>query len=220
MCKVSAFYNCQKLKDLNAPLVATLGEEAFASSRLEAVSLPLVTELPRQTFFNCGSLKSAYLPSVVTVGEKALATGLDSIDLPAAESLGYFAFGGCGIRSVSLPKLKTVGQRAFGECYRLETVELPLAEVISEDCFMRCTALRSVTLSSAKSIGSYAFTGCSQLESLTIGSASVCTLTDNNRMVFNGTPSSLKIYVPPELVNSYKTAAGWSNYEGKIYPIA
>lgn len=37
---------------------------------------------------------------------------------------------------------------------------------------------------------------------------------------FSNTPSGLKIYVPDESVQAYKTAQKWSNWASKIYPIS
>lgn len=76
-------------------------------------------------------------------------------------------------------------------------------------------SLQEVTLTSCEQILEHAFEGCSNLTSLTIMTPTLCTLSANDL------PSGLQhIYVPSNLVNTYKTASKWLNYSSIISAIA
>lgn len=83
--------------------------------------------------------------------------------------------------------------------------------------FHHCSNLESVALpASVTGIGDYAFYYCSSLESLTIYATTPPTL---GFLVFEGTSDNLKIYVPAESVETYKTASRWSNRASQIEAI-
>lgn len=83
--------------------------------------------------------------------------------------------------------------------------------------FRYCSHLESVALpASVTGIGDYAFYWCSSLESLTIYATTPPTL---GFLVFEGTSDNLKIYVPAESVETYKTASRWSNRASQIEAI-
>ena len=78
------------------------------------------------------------------------------------------------------------------------------------------TSLQKVILNDAQSIGSYAFAN-SGLKELTINTRNICTLFNTN--AFQNT-SLEKIYVPSQLVNSYKSATNWYDYRNIIQAIS
>lgn len=83
--------------------------------------------------------------------------------------------------------------------------------------FRRCSNLESAEIpASVTRIGDYAFYYCSSLESLTIYATTPPTL---GSLVFEGTSDNLKIYVPAESVDTYKTASRWSAHASKIEAI-
>ena len=90
------------------------------------------------------------------------------------------------------------------------------ADVIRDYAFYYQTNLERLILTSATTIGNYAFAN-SGLKTLTIATSSICTLTNVN--AFNGTLIS-NIYVPNNLVNSYKTANNWNTYASIISAIS
>ena len=77
--------------------------------------------------------------------------------------------------------------------------------------------------SSVTSIGNRAFFFCSKLSSVTIyaanppacGEKGFYDYVDGGEFII----STLKIYVPSESINLYKTANGWSDYADRIYAI-
>ena len=93
---------------------------------------------------------------------------LKSISLPAATSIGDYAFCSCHFTSVSLPVAATIGERAFQDCDDLTSISLPVATSIGDYAFDNCDALTSVSLPFATSIGDYAFGNCDALASVSL----------------------------------------------------
>ena len=129
-------------------------------------------------------------------------TALTSINLPAATSIGQYAFYGCtGLTDVNLPAATTIGQYAFSGCSNLECVDL--------------------SGSAKPTINTYAFNGCSKLNAVIIRSDTVATLSGTNAI--SGTLIAMGlggIYVPDDLVDTYKAATNWATYAANIYPIS
>lgn len=189
-----AYWN-RTLKTVKLPKVATVGDMAFyACLVLESVELPSATAIGANAFYNCTKLAELSIPKAVTIAGSAFRSCpiTTDIDLPDATSIGTYAFYGGAFDTVNLPKATTIGSYAFANCLSLNTVDL----------------------GAATSIGANAFNKCSSLFDLYLRSPTVCSLANTN--AFTGTPSSLFIHVPAELVDSYKTATNWSTYADQI----
>lgn len=122
------------------------------------------------------------------------------------------------LESVDLPNAEALGYMAFANCVELSTVNLPRCKAIGSECFAYCTNLREIDLPVVEFIGDYCFNE-SGLESLTIRSPQVCEAWSD--MIFE-TPIEYGngyIYVPAELVDSYKSATNWSYYADQIRAI-
>ena len=89
------------------------------------------------------------------------------------------------------------------------------ADSVRNYAFYYQTNLQRLILTSATSIGNYAF-AYSGLSTLTINSQSLCVLENTN--AFTGT-SITNIYVPSNLVDSYKSANNWNSFTSKISSI-
>ena len=117
------------------------------------------------------------------------------------------------------------------------------AGVVGSYALYKNTGLRNVELSGCTGVQSSALASCTNLECVDIGGNS-CTISSNafngntamNALILRGntvatlsTTSALSgtkievglggIYVPADLVSSYKTATNWSIYASNIYPI-
>ena len=109
------------------------------------------------------------------------------------------AFRNRSLKSIVLPNnLTKIGKEAFYNNY-LTSVTIP---------------------SSVTSIGAGAFESnrpaSNRLTSVTIHAVNPPTIDEETTF---GYKSSLKIYVPAQSVNAYKTAKGWRRYADKIFPI-
>ena len=112
-------------------------------------------------------------------------------------SIGNYAFQGCsGLTSVSIPSgVTSIGESAFRDCSGLTSVSIP---------------------SSLYSIGPWVFQGCSNITILTI---SMTTLPLFTSCGFNSSTKYEHIYVPSNLVDTYKAADGWKTYASIIEAI-
>ena len=118
--------------------------------------------------------------------------------------------------------LADIGQGAFSNCYSLQNFPYSTSlEHIYDSAFYKCYSLTSVTIpSSVVSIGDGAFRECTGLTSVTMEATTPPTLGSYVFYdEFSQTKLPIKIYVPAESLNAYKTATNWSDYADRIYPI-
>ena len=160
--------------------------------------------------------------TITKVGYNAFqnCNNLISVSLPQATSIGNYAFQECSkLTSINFPNATSIGDYAFYECSSLTSANFPLATSIGNYAFQKCSKLANINISSATSIGSSVFQYCSSLTTLILRANQVCTLSKTN--TFSETPIATSstegfIYVPDNLVESYKTATNWSTYASKI----
>ena len=114
----------------------------------------------------------------------------------------------------------SVGEYAFSYT-KLKSVHLPNVGSIAYGAFLSATSLEEAVFEKAPYIGGAAFNKCSALTKLVLGGSTVCTLAStnafNNSAVASGTGF---IYVPDNLVDSYKAAQYWSTYATQIKPVS
>lgn len=139
----------------------------------------------------------------------------------SVETIDVWAFQNCtSLTSVELPESVTFIERgAFSGCTSLRNINIPSGvNSILMQTFQECTSLASITIpANITGIGEYAFGDCTSLTSITCLRTTPPTLINVNALL--NTNSNLKIYVPSESVNTYKTATNWSDYASRIYPI-
>ena len=163
-----------------------------------------VTTIGEDAFYWCYSLTSITIgDSVTTIGENAF-RGCSSLQ----EFNGKFAsedgrcliidgvlnsFAPAGLTEYTIPdSVTTIGDNAFNFCLSLTSVTIP---------------------DSVTTIGNSAFSWC---ESLTSVYCKATTPPDEGFYMFYKNASDLKIYVPMESVEAYKSASGWSVYASSI----
>ena len=147
---------------------------------------------------------------------------LQSLELPIATSIGNNAIQNCiSLQSLELPMATSIGNYAIQNCISLQSLELPMAMTIGNGAMYSCVSLQNLELPIATSIGNYALYNCTSLITFKIGTNEVATLSNVN--AFTDTPIAKGtgyIYVPDELVDSYKTATNWSAYADQIRPMS
>ena len=126
---------------------------------------------------------------------------LQKINLPECTSIGSgYAFYNCtSLTIVDLPKCTSIGTKAFKQCINLTTVNLPECTSIVDSAFYGCTNLTTIILSSNQVV--------------TLNNINAFT----NSPIANGTGY---IYVPDNLVDSYKSDTNWSTYANQIKPLS
>ena len=223
-----AFRYCSALSKVVLPSTLDyIGTSAFRDCiSLEQITVPdKVTEIQRNTFDGCMNLSEVNLPQNLSLIED-------------------YAFNGCkSITTLKLPeRLLEIQYNAFSGCTSLKTIEIPkLVNKIGNNVFNGCTALKSVVLSNLiTKLENNLFNGCTSLEYVTIGknvtSISYGVFADckslneliclptlppslQNDQVFTSVPSTLKIKVPAQSVDAYKSKQYWSNHAAKIVAI-
>ena len=146
---------------------------------------------------------------------------LNSASFPQAKTIGSAAFYGCtSLTSVYFPEATNVGGSAFRKCTELEKISLPKATYMAGALCYDSTALKTIEFGAKINIASQAFYNCTSLMAVILKSEAPCTLGDTN--AFTNTPIANGkgfIYVPYDLLDSYKSATNWSNFANQICAI-
>ena len=157
------------------------------------------------------------------VGDKAFNswTTLTSVKLYNITSVGTQGFYGTKLASIVAPKLKSIGNYAFQGCSLVE-LYLPELTTVSMDVFRNNTTLKKCYFPKINSITTNNFYGCTSLEAVIIDRTDkICTMgnvnTFSSSSVADGTGY---VYVPDELVETYKSATNWSTYASQIKPLS
>jgi hypothetical protein len=228
-----AFYGCESLTEISIPEdIVKIGKEAFYGCRnLESFSGELVSKDERCLVIN--DILISFAPA-----------GLDHYTIPnEITEIADRAFCSYELKSVTIPQsITAINPGAFLDCDRLERFKgkfasrdgrclvinetlvafapygvrdytIPDGVAAIEKLTFLLSGLKNVTLpASVIEIGSAAFSGCLLLDSVTIANGN----TRLGEHVFGFCDDNLKIRVPMEYVEHYKSAENWSEYADKI----
>lgn len=182
--------------------ITTIGVCAFLGCRaLTAIDLPNVTQIKRNAFETCDSLQT--------------------INLPKVTEFDRGAFYNSAIQQADFPLLTTIGDGCFNMAKKLTSANLPLVTALPADAF-RNSSIRTADFAAVTNINRTAFTDCRSLETLIIRAPSVCVISDIS-VALRGSKIAAGtgyIYVPDNLVDSYKAATNWVALANQIKPIS
>lgn len=120
------------------------------------------------------------------------------------------------LQSINLPSTTHIGDYSFRRCSSLSNVNLPMVTSLGMECFYGDTKLTYIDLPKVKSISRGVFSS-SGIKTLIIRSEEIVSLANisafGSSPIANGTGF---IYVPDDLVESYKSATNWSTYANQI----
>ena len=177
---------------------------------------------PSANFKGSTNLNSVtFEEGLVTLPVMLQSSSVRTVSLPEGlESIASSGFTYCRqLTAMTLPNSVTsIGIECFYGCTRLTDVEIgDKVSSIPDRCFASCSSISSVTIGSGVTyIGGDVFQDTSTMESLTIRATTPPRL--GNRL-FSGASKIPTIYVPPQSVDAYKAADGWSEYSSQIQPI-
>lgn len=187
---VSAFENCQNLKDVNLTNVTTIqanafknakglsvvnndkltsvGVSAFSGSDIKQINLPEITSIISSAFENCVNLEVVSIPRAKTIGASAFqnCTALKELDISSAETLSASCFENTGLVRVYCKNVKTLGNFAFANNSRLAIAALPKATSIGTYAFQNCPELQVVHMPALITLTNDSFSECPKLLSL------------------------------------------------------
>ena len=198
----------------------TLGDQetvdALVSDTLTSLEEDGITTLADYSLSYHTALTSINFPNLTSTGEHCFdgCSGITSVSMPNVTNIKTYSFNGCtGLTSISLPEATTLGAYAFNGCTHLATVSVPKLTTLGTNTFQNCDALTSFDVpSTVTQIPANCFTD-SGLTTLILRKDSMVTLADIN--AFSNTPiASFEgiIYVPNELVSTYKADSKWKNF--------
>lgn len=162
-----------------------------------------------------GTITSVSNDDVVEVGYKTFynCTLLTTVTLPNCAYIDSYAFQGCTtLTTVSLPTVEIIKDNAFKDCAALSTLTLPCAAELYDSAFINCYSLQDLILSNPTRIcyleSANVFTNCYHI-------------TGEINATYNSTGAKDGyIYVPNDLVDSYKAATNWSKFASQIKPLS
>lgn len=133
--------------------LSSLADEAFyGCTNLARISIPSnVLSIGSHAFYATG-LTSVTISGATTIGNEAFAYCglLESAELTGAISLGYGVFGECpNLVSVNLPEATNLGDWTFSNCRLLEDINVPKVVTVGHDCFYNTYALDHLSLPEA-----------------------------------------------------------------------
>lgn len=216
------FSGCAKLEHINMPKVKKVGPYGFHGTKINAdnpifstieewegtnqfyslatkgeINMPKITTVSNACFASA-SITRFRADNVTSVGNQAFATtsNLETVELPNCETLGNQVFQSSKIKYISLPKVKKLATQLFNGATALETAEFDSLESIS---------------------GGMTFYNCSSLKALILRNNLVVTFGQANSFDGSGISKGTGfVYVPDDLVDSYKAATNWSKYAEQI----
>lgn len=117
-----------------------------------------------------------------------------------------------------------IGGDGFRSCGLLERVVVPNVYSLRASAFQSCASLKRaefVNLTTFRGIAESSFKNCTSLETLVISGQTQCVLQSTSAFVNTPIASGTGfIYVPDNLVDSYKTATNWVTFASQIKPIS
>ena len=233
--------------DLSKNVGLNVGDNGFYKCYFNNVIFPKNCTLSSLSFQYCSASTLSFgsgtiISKVGTYSSPFIESKISNIDLNGVTLIGDYAFNSTsGYTSITIPSsVTTFGSNAFASVSGLNSVTIDYASnatlrssqftslsitsltigshptSIGDSMFRKCTKLTTLVIpSNISTINGYAFDGCSGLRSISVESATPPTLGSN---AFNNT-NNCPIYVPPESVNAYKAASGWSSYASRIKAI-
>lgn len=145
-------------------------------------------------------------------------TSLKTVSLPNCGDLGIYSLNGCSaLTSVNIPNVKKLQSSCLGNTTALKSIRVPKLEVVGGSVFAY-SALETIDIGSngvVTNLGASAFNNCTYLTKIILRNDTVCTY-GVQYSDYDPSRATLKIYVPRNLLDSYKTATNWSRMAEKF----
>ena len=202
--------------------------DAMIERTITSYSNPTLTKLEDYIFYQCSQLKSINCPNLKSIGEYSLAeTNLIEADFPLLEEIGESGLAGhsslgSSLTAVNLPLLQKIDSYVFRYNNQITSITLPsLKQTASTPrVFEECSNLTRLDLGPIEQIYTNWFTDDTNLTVLILRGSTMASLSKVN--AFTNTPIQAGtgyIYVPKDLIDSYKTATNWTTFASQFRAI-
>ena len=193
-----------------------------------------ITEIKQYAFAGAKNIQTLTIHNdVISIGKGAFYCCSDLIDVKmgcGVENIDDLVFFSCSLKGVYITDLSSWCNIMFksNDIFNYNTNlylnnELITDLIIPEDvtkvkeyAFHGSNIVTLTIPDNVTSIGSYSFLGCRELTSVTIESSILISYTTS---MFKTCTALTAIYVPADLVDQYKAAAGWIDFADKIQAI-
>lgn len=231
-----AMYGETSVKSVKLRNATRINSGAFNGCiNISSLYAPEATYIGTNAFQKCSALSEIYLPKVTTIYGVSSTSGLafsecafSEADLPSVVSIGALSFSSCAnLTTLYAPKCTSIGAGALGVCPSLKRVTLGAAK-------MNVDVFRSGPGSAYYGMGT---TTCDILDivgetetGINIGylpegiqeliirnTSGILPEIDSNDYTSKFT--KLKIFVPNDLLDAYRTATNWTLYANKFYAL-
>lgn len=225
----------------------TLGEQetldGLIAHTLEDFEDSRITNVRKYAFSHNDGLKSVNLPNATTVDVDAFeyCYNLENINMQKANNISNYSFCYCyKLRECNIPNVLAIKSYSFYKCFSLKNFDFSNRTLIDTQG-LEDSGFGTIVLPNATAIGTHAGSGTRtstidlyknitisggvfgdtySLVHLILRSDTLCPLSATS--AFTNTPIANGlgwIYVPSDLVESYKTASNWSTYADQIVSI-
>lgn len=216
-----AFNGCEHLVSVSFPsTLRIIGQEAFRDCHeLDSVILPEgFRQLGLDAFRDCKSITYISIPA--SVNSFSAFEGCNAITTVNISSRHVNRFGQKVAKLVLGEGVQYIGGRAFEDCTQLGAVEFPSTVAVIGACaFRNCSLLTSIVLPERLLVvHDRAFYGCRNLKSVTCLAPTPPSFSDvSDYPVFDPqTLDSGTLYVPSDLVETYKSTNGWRDFKNIV----
>ncbi|KAF2082130.1 leucine-rich repeat domain-containing protein [Flavobacterium sharifuzzamanii] len=220
-----AFGGCTTLQTVNAPLITTIGQFAFASTKITNVSynyctsvadsafagcmqntsvnLPVCTTLERNAFLNNSKLNTVTLPNVTTIGASCFENNpnLEYVSMPNLTSIPTGAFRYCPLATFNFPSVTFIGSQSFRDNAAQTIFYFP--ELLSADVSsFYGTKATDYIFNKLTSCANYAFSNCTNAVNINIPKCTQLGENSSYNNVFDGIKKGCSITVNIFLQNN------------------
>lgn len=202
--------------------VTTMRTYAFyRNDTIESVSLPALKTVSQYAFGGCTNLNNANVQSVKEIESHGFENckSLSSVGYDSLTRINQYAFNGCcSLNSIDTSKVTTIENYAFQDS-GIGKIELPLCTSLGTYIGLG-QRMSIIDISKNITIAANNFNNANGLVHLILRSDTLCSLSASS--AFTNTPIANGIgwiYVPTDLVSTYKTATNWSTYADQIVSI-
>lgn len=192
--------------------ISTLqGLNEYIARKIKEIVNNEISYLPEYSLYNGGSLEKVKIDNLVTMQAHnfGLCTNLRYVKLDNLTTMGNTSFNNSALRNLILPNLRNSSDmnQNFGFNHSMQNLVMPkFSSTLSSN-----TNVYAVLIDWAGEIGSSNF---NNLKILISRRSNIITLSSAAKI-----NTIEEIYVPQDLIESYKVATNWATYADKFKPL-